>query len=136
MGKIPLQTGDNCSETPERKRTQPYNALIDLLIGLAMESENDSHMDKYLRNYVRRETLAERNLGKRSSQPNGNHGKGGRGQLKHMQLTPPTSDAKGVPNLFCYRPVDEKGGPCHAHDFDRRASCLLQLHHKQKTKDG
>ena len=65
-----------------------------------MERENDSHMDKYLRKHLRRETPA------------------------------------GVPNLFYYRPTDDKGGPCHAPDCDGRSSCLLQLQRKQKTKDG
>ena len=64
-----------------------------------MEMENDSHMDKYLRRLLQRKAPAERNPGGRFSQPNPNHGKGFGGQMKHMQETP-SSNGKGVPNLF------------------------------------
>ena len=53
VGKIPTRIWENCRETSERKsQTHPYNVLIDLLIEWAMERENDSHMDKYLRKHL------------------------------------------------------------------------------------
>ena len=62
VGKIPPKTWDDCRETFERKaRTHSYDDLVDLLIEFAMESENDTHMDKYLRKHLRWETPAEKN---------------------------------------------------------------------------
>ena len=136
MGKIPTRTWDNCRETSERKaRTHSEDALVDLLIELAMERENDSHMDKYLRKHLRRETPAEKSPGERSPQPHSKPGKGRGGQLRHLTETPP-SKGKGASNLFCCRPTDDKGGPCHAPDCDGRSACMLQLKRTQKTKDA
>ena len=46
MSKIPQRTWDDCRATSERKsRTNPYHELVDLLIELALERENDSHME-------------------------------------------------------------------------------------------
>ena len=137
VGKIPPRTWDNCRETSERKyRTHYYDDLVDLLIKLAMERVNDSHMDKYVRKHVRRETPAAEGPGGRSAQPDSNPGKSRGGQLQHMKETPPPSNGKGAPNLFYCRPMDDKGTPCHAPDCDGRSACLLQLQRKQKTKDG
>ena len=45
MSKIPQRTWDDCRSTSERKsRTRSYDTLVDLLIELALERENDSHM--------------------------------------------------------------------------------------------
>ena len=53
VGKIPMRTLDDCRETSKRKaRTHSYDDLVDLLIELAMERQNDSHMDKYLRKHL------------------------------------------------------------------------------------
>ena len=47
VGKIPPGAWENCRETSERKaRNHTYDELVHLLIELAMERENDSHMDK------------------------------------------------------------------------------------------
>ena len=49
MSKIPTRTWDDCRATSERKsRTHSYDDLVDLLIELALERENDSHMEKFL----------------------------------------------------------------------------------------
>ena len=49
MSKIPQRTWDDCRSTSERKsRTHSYDELVDLLIELALERENDSHMEKFL----------------------------------------------------------------------------------------
>ena len=98
VGKIPPYTWENCREMSDRKsRTHSSDELLDLLIELAMEKENDSHMGKYLRKHLQRETPAEKNPRGRSSQPNPNHGKGRGGQLKRMQETP-TSKYPWTPN--------------------------------------
>ena len=41
-----------------------------------------------------------------------------------------------VPQLIYCKPVDDKGGPCHASDCDHRSNCMLQLKRKQHTKGG
>ena len=90
VGKIPPKTWDHCREKSERKAgTHSYENLVDLLIELAMKRENDSHMDKYLRNHLRRENRGEKKPGGRSPQPQSNPGKGRALQLKHMTDTPP-----------------------------------------------
>ena len=134
--KIFVKTWDDCRETSERNsRTYSYDDLVDLMIQLAMAREKDSHMDKYLRRHLRRETPAEKSPGGRSPQPHSNPGEGRGGQLKHMTETP-SSKGKGTPNLFYCRPTDDKGGPCHAPDCDGRSACMLHLKRTQKTKDG
>ena len=132
----PSNTLENCRETSKRKAgTYFYDDLVDLLMELAMKRENNSTMDKYVRKYLRREIPAERGVGGRSPQPHSNPGKGRGGQLEHMKEIPP-SNGNGAPNLFYCRPTDDRGGPCHADYCDGPSFCLLQLQHKQKTKDG
>ena len=98
VGKVPAKPWENHRETSERKaRTHSYNDVVDRLIELAIERENDSHMDKYLRKHLRRETPAEKTPGGRLLQPHSNPGKGRGGQCKHMTETPP-SKGKGAPN--------------------------------------
>ena len=55
MSKIPQRTWDDCSATSERKSwTHSYDELVDLLIGLAPERENDSHMEKFFKKHLNR----------------------------------------------------------------------------------
>ena len=55
MSKIPTRTWDDCRATSERKsRTHSYDDLVDLLIELALERENDSHMEKFLKKHLDR----------------------------------------------------------------------------------
>ena len=55
MSKIPQRTWDDCRATSERKsRTHSYDDLADLLIVLALERENDSHMEKFLKKHLGR----------------------------------------------------------------------------------
>ena len=55
MSKIPSRTWNDCRTTQERKRrTHTYDDLVDLLIELALERENDSHMDKFLKKHLGR----------------------------------------------------------------------------------
>ena len=42
----------------------------------------------------------------------------------------------GTPPLFYCKPVNDKGGPCHAPDCDHRSSCMLQMKRQQHSKDG
>ena len=52
MSKIPQRTWDDCRSTSERKsRTHSCDELVDLLIDLALERENDSHMEKFLKKH-------------------------------------------------------------------------------------
>ena len=43
---------------------------------------------------------------------------------------------RGTPSLFYCKPVNDKGGPCHASDCDHSSGCMLQLKRQQHTKDG
>ena len=53
MSNIPQRTWDDCRSTSERKsRTHSYDELVDLLIELALEGENDSHMEKFLKKHL------------------------------------------------------------------------------------
>ena len=65
MSKIPQRTWDNCRSTSERKvRTHSYDELVDLLIELAVERENDSHMEKSLKKHLGRVGTPTRNVAK------------------------------------------------------------------------
>ena len=55
MSKIPRRTWDDCRSTSERKsRTHSYDELVDLLIELALERDNDCHMEKFLKKHFGR----------------------------------------------------------------------------------
>ena len=94
MSKIPSRTWDDCRATSERKsRTHSYDDLPDLLIELALERENDSHMGKFLRKHLGRGSTPtpERGKGKGPKNPtNANQGGGkGRGTLRAMNKVKP-----------------------------------------------
>ena len=127
MSKIPTRTWDDCPTTSERKsRTHMYDDLVDLLIDLALERENDSHMEKFLKRHLGRggAPTPERGEGKGPKNPtntNKGGGKGG-GDLRAMNEVKPET---GTPPLFYCKPNNDKGGPCHAPDYDHRSSCML-----------
>ena len=51
--EIPTRKWDDCCATSERKsRTHSYDDLVDLLIELALERENDSIMEKFLKKHL------------------------------------------------------------------------------------
>ena len=138
MSKIPQRTWDDCRATSERKsRTHSYDKLVDLLIELALERENDSPMEKFLKKHLGPggTPTPERGEGKGPKNPtNANQGGGkGRGNLRAMNEVKPDA---GTPPLFYCKPVNDKGGPCHAPDCDHRSSCMLQMKRQQHTKDG
>ena len=55
MSKIFQRTWDDCRATSDRRsRTHWYNELVDLLIELALQRENDSHMEKFLKKHLAR----------------------------------------------------------------------------------
>ena len=138
MSKIPQRTWDDCRATSERKSgTQLYDESVDLLIELALERENDSHMEKFLKKHLGRggTPTLERGKGKGpKNTTNANQGGGkGRGNLRAMNEVKPDA---GTPPLFYCKPVNDKGGPCHAPNCDHRSSCMLQMKRQQHSKDG
>ena len=111
MSKIPTRTWDDCRATSERKsRTHSYDDLVDLLIELALERENDSHMEKSLEKHLGRDgtPTPERGEGKgRKNLSDANQGGGkGRGNLCAMNEVKP--DARTPPLFYC-KPVNDKG---------------------------
>ena len=138
MSKIPQRTWDDCRATFERKsRTHSYDELVDLLIELALERENDSHMEKFLKKHLGRggTPTPERGEGKGpKNSTNANQGGGkGRGTLRAINEVKP--DACTPPLFYC-KPVNDKGGRCHAPDCDLRSSCMLQMKRQQHSRDG
>ena len=138
MSKIPSRTWDDCRTTSERKsRNHTYKNLVDLLIDLDLERENDSHMEKFLKKHLGRDGTPTPECGEEKepkSPTNANQGGGrGRGNLGAMDEVKPGA---GTPPLFHCKPVNDRGGPCHASDCDHRSSCMLQMKRQQHTKDG
>ena len=138
MSKIPQRTWDDCRATSERKsRGHSYDELVDLLIELALERENDSHVEKFLKKHLGRggTPTPERRKREGPEDPtNANQGGGkGRGNLRAMNEVKPDA---GTPPLFYCKPVNDKGGPCHAPDCDHGSSCMLQMKRQQHSKDG
>ena len=136
--KIPSRTLEDCRTTSERKsRTHTYDDLVDLLIELALERENDSHIEKFLKKHLGRggTPTPERGEGKGPKNPtNTNEGGGkGRGNLRAIHEVKPEA---GTPPLIYCKPVTDKGGSCHATDCDHRSGCMLHMKRQQHTKDG
>ena len=126
MSKIPTRKWDDCHATSERKsRTNSYEDLVHLLMELALERENDSHMEKFLKKHLGRggTPTPERGEAKGSKSPtNANQGGAkGRHSLRAMNEVKPDA---GTPPMFYCKPVNDKGGPCHAPDCDHRSSCF------------
>ena len=138
MSRIPTRAWDDCCANSERKsRTHSYDDLVDLLMELALERENDSHLEKFLKKHLGRGDTPTpgRGEGKGPKIPtNANWGGGtGRGNLCAMNEMKPDAS---TPPLFHCKPVNDKGGPCHAPDCDHRSSCMLQMKRQQHSKDG
>ena len=80
---------DDCRTTSERNsRTHTYDDLVDLLFELALERENDSHKEKFLKKDLGRGGTPTPERGKREGPkypPNTNQGGGkGRGNPRAM----------------------------------------------------
>ena len=138
MSKIPQRTWEDRRTTSERQsRTHSYDDLLDLLIELALERENDSHMEKFVKKHLGRGDTPTPECGERKgpkNPTNTNQGGGkGRDNLRAMNEVKPDA---GTPPLFYCKPVNDKGGPCHAPDCDHRSSSMLQMKRQQHSKDG
>ena len=82
MNEIPTCTRDDCRTTSERRsRTHTHDDLVDLLIELALERENDSHMEKFLKRHLGRggAPTPERGEGKGPKNPTNTNKGGGKG---------------------------------------------------------
>ena len=138
VSKIPTRTWDDCRSSSERKSlTDTYDDLVDLLIELALERENDSHMERFLKRHLGRGAtptpeFVEGKGPKVPLTPTGVVAIGG-GNLRAMSEVKPEA---GAPPVFYCKPVNDKGGPCLAPDCDHRSGCVLQLKRQQHTKDG
>ena len=127
VGKIPTRRWEDCRSTSERKRrTHTYDDLVHLLIELALERENDSHVEKFLKRHLGKgaNPTPKRGKGKGPKNPtntNKGGGKGG-GNLRAMSEVKPEA---GAPPLFYCKPGNDKGGPCHAPDCNHRSGCVL-----------
>ena len=138
VSKISTGTWDDCHTTSERKSpTHTYDDVLDLLIELALERKNDSHMAKFLNRHLGRGATPTPESGKAKGPKNPTNadkggGKGG-GKLRAMSEVKPET---GTPPLFYCKPFNDKGGLCHAPDSDHRRGCVLQLKRQQHTKDG
>ena len=93
-------------------------------------------MEKFLKKHLGRggTPTSERGEGKGPKNPtNANHG-GGKGgvNLRAMNEIKPET---GTPPLFYCKPINDKGGPCHATDCYLRSGCILQMKRPQHTKD-
>ena len=110
---------------------------MDLLIELALERENDSHMEESNKRHLGRGATptAECGEGRGPENPNNANKGGGKGgaNLRAMSEVKPET---GTPPLFYSKPINDKGGPCHAPDCDHHSGCVLQLKRQQHTKDG
>ena len=83
MSKILQCTWDDCRATSERKgRTHSYDELVDLLIELALEGENDSHMDKFLKKHLGRGGIPTPECGEEKGPKNPTNANQGRWQRK------------------------------------------------------
>ena len=137
ISKIPTRTWDDCRTTSERKsRTHTYHDLVDLLIELALDRENDSNMVKFLKKHLGPggTPTPERGEGKGpENRTNSNQSCGkGRRNLRAMNEIEPGA---GTPPFSYCKPVNDKGGACHAPDCDLRSGCMPQMKRQQHTKD-
>ena len=113
MSKIPQRMWDDCCSTSERRSQTNYrDALVDLLIELALERENDSHMEKFLKKHFGRggTPIPERGEGKGAKNPTNTNQGGGKGRDNLRAMNEVKPDA-GAPPLFYCKPVNDKGAP-------------------------
>ena len=110
---------------------------MNLLIELALDRENHSGMEEFLKKHLGRggNPTPECGEGKGPENPtNADQGGGkGRGNLRAMNEVEPEA---GTRPLFYCKSVNDKGGPCHAPDCDQCSSCMLQMKLQQHTRDG
>ena len=121
VAKIPTSVWDECRPTAERKaRTLTYKDLSVLLLELALEKENDQHLDAY----------------RPGGGGSGSHGKGYQGPRPGQGTTPKHTRIIGnVQELFWCDARDEHGHLQHAPDCDQR-DCFVVHGKKQETNTG
>ena len=95
---------------------------------LALERKNDSHMERLLRRHLGRGSTPTSGPGegKGPKNPNNANKGGGKGRGNLRSMTEVKPEASAAPLFYC-KPVNAKGGPCHAPDCDHRSRCVLQL---------
>ena len=114
-----------------------HDDLVDLLIELALERENDSHMEKFLTRYLGRGANPTPHRGEsRGSKTPTNACKGGGKGGGNLRTMKDVNPATRLLPLFCCKPVNDKEKPCHACDYNHCSGCVLQLKRQQHTKDG
>ena len=120
---------DDCRSTSERKsRTYSHDELVDLLIELALERENDSHMEEFLKKHLGRRGNLTPELGEEKGPKNPTKANQGGGKRRgHLHAMNEVKPDAGTSPLFYCKPSNDKGGPCHAPDCDYRSSCMLQM---------
>ena len=101
---------------------------MDLVIELALARENHSHMEEFLKRHLARggTPTPEGGEGKAPENPT-NAIKGGGKGAGNLRAMNEVKRETGTPPLFCCKPVNDKGGPCHATDCDPHSGCVLQL---------
>ena len=110
LSKFPTRMWDVCSTTSERKsRTHTYDEFVGLLIALALEEENDSHMEKFLKRHPSRggNPTPERGEGKGPNDPT-NANKGGGKGWGNLRASNEVNPETGTPPLFYCKPVNDR----------------------------
>ena len=110
---------------------------MDLLIELILGRTNDSNIEKFLKKHLGRGGTPnpERGEGRGPKNPTDADQGGGKGRTNLRAMNEVKPEA-GTPPLFYCKPVNDKGGPCHAPDCDQRSGCMLQMKRQQHTKNG
>ena len=92
----------------KKSRTHLYDELVDLLIELALERENDSHMEKFLKKHLGRggTPTPKRGEGKGPKNPtNVDQGGGkGKGNLRAMNEVKPDAGTPPLAQLALHNP--------------------------------
>ena len=138
MSKIPSGTWGVCRTTSERNSwTHTYDDLVDLVIELALETENGSHMGKFLKKHLGRGGSSTPECGEEKEPKNPTNANQGRGKEKgNLRAKNEAKSEAGAAPLFFCKPVNDWGGLCHAPDGDHGSSCMLQMKRQQEAKDG
>ena len=110
---------------------------MDLLIELALERGNDSHMEKYLKRHLGQGGAPTPELGEGKGPKNPtNSNKGGGKGGSNLRAMNEVKHETGTSPLLHFKPVNDKRALCHAPGCDHRSGCMLQLKRQQHTKDA
>ena len=121
VAKLPRELWDECQSTAERKASAlNYEDLSVLLLGLALETESDQHLNTY----------------RPGGEGSGSHGKGYQGPKPGQGTIP--KHARSMDNireLFWCGARDEHGHLQHAPDCNQH-NCFVVQGEKQETNTG